>query len=70
MSLYTISPDSAIPAGPGAAGGGVTEARGAGGLPGSGFVQVTAGLPAGMIAVRAADVSFPGSTAGRRSGSG
>ena len=62
--LYTISPDSAIPAGPDAAGGGATEARGAGGLPGSGVAQVTAGLPAGMIAVRAADVSCPGSTAG------
>ncbi len=62
--LYTISPDSAIPAGPDAAGGGATEARGAGRLPGSGFAQVTAGLPAGMIAVRAADVSCPGSTAG------
>jgi hypothetical protein len=30
----------------------------------NGFAQVTAGLPAGMIAVRAADVSCPGSTAG------
>jgi hypothetical protein len=55
--LYTISPDGAIPAGPDAAGGGAKEARG-------GFAQVTAGLPAGMIAVRAADVSCPGSTAG------
>ena len=62
--LYTISPDSAIPAGPHAAGGGAKEARGAGGLPGSGFAQVTAGSPAWMIAVRAADVSCPGSTAG------
>jgi len=62
--LYTISPDGAIPAGPDAAGGGATEARGAGRLPGSGFAQVTAGLPAGMIAVRAADVACPGSTAG------
>jgi len=62
--LYTISPDGAIPAGTDAAGGGAKEARGAGGLPGSGFAQVTAGLPAGMIAVRAADVACPGSTAG------
>ena len=62
--LYTISPDCAIAAGPDAAGGGAKEARGGGGLPGSGFAQVTAGLPAGMIAVRAADVSCPGSTAG------
>jgi len=50
--LYTISPGSAIPAGPHAAAGGAKEA------------QVTAGSPAGMIAVRAADVSCPGSTAG------
>jgi len=50
--LYTISPGSAIPAGPHAAAGGAKEA------------QVTAGSPAGMIAVRAADVSCPGSAAG------
>jgi hypothetical protein len=55
--LYTISPDGAIPAGPDAARGGAKEAWG-------GFAQVTAGFPAGMIAVRAADVSCPGSTAG------
>jgi hypothetical protein len=53
--LYTISPDGAIPAG--------LDAAGGGGLPGSGFAQVTAMLPAGMIAVRPADVACAGSTA-------
>jgi hypothetical protein len=62
--LYTISPGSAIAAGRDAAGGGAREAGGAGGLPGNGLEQVAAGLPAGMIAVRAADVSCPGSAAG------
>jgi hypothetical protein len=62
--LYTISPDGAIPAGPDAAGCGAGEARGAGGRPGSGPARVTAGLPAGMIAVRAADVACPGGAAG------
>jgi hypothetical protein len=63
--LYTISPGSAIPAGPDAAGGRAKEVAGAAGeLPGSGFAQVAAGLPAGMIAVRAADVSCPGGAAG------
>ena len=37
----------------------------AGGRPGSGPAQVAAGLPAGMIAVRAADVACPGGAAGR-----
>jgi hypothetical protein len=49
--LYTISPDGVIPAGPDAAGG----------WSGSGPAQ--AGLPAGMIAVRAADVARPGGAA-------
>ncbi len=63
--LYMISPGSAIPAGPDdvrAGAGEVPDA--AGGRPGSGPAQVTAGLPAGMIAVRAADVARPGGTAG------
>src|SRR5260370_7869674 len=60
-----ISPGSAIPAGPddGRAGAGEVPDAG-GGRPGSGPAQVTAGLPAGMIAVRAADVARPGGTAG------
>ena len=63
--LYTISPDSAIPAGPDAGGGSAKEVPGAaGGLPGGGFAQVAAGLPAGVIAVRAADVACPGGMAG------
>ena len=36
--------------------------RPAGGLPGNGFAQVAVGLPAGVIAVRAADVACPGGT--------
>jgi hypothetical protein len=61
--LYTISPDSAIPADPDAGAGGMKEVPGAAGaLPGSGFEQVAAGLPAGMIAVRAADVACLGGT--------
>jgi Insertion element 4 transposase N-terminal len=51
--LYTISQDGVIPAGPDAAGG----------WSGSGSAQVAAGLPAGMIAVRAADVACPGDAA-------
>lgn len=35
-----------------------------GGLAGSGSAQVAAALPAGLIAVRVADVSWPGRTAG------
>ncbi len=62
--LYTISPDSAIPAGQNSVGGGAREMPGAAAeLPGGGSAQVAAGLPAGMIAVRAADVSWPGSAA-------
>lgn len=61
---YTISPDSAIPADPDAGAGGMKEGPGAAGaLPWSGFAQVAAGLPAGVIAVRAADVACPGGTA-------
>ena len=63
--LYPISPDIAIPAGQDGAGGSAREIPGAvGELPGSGSAQLAAGLPAGMIAVRAADVSWPGSAAG------
>ena len=63
--LYTISPGSAIPAGPDAAGGRAKEMPGAAGeLPESGSEQVAGGLPAGMIAVRAADVGWPGGAAG------
>ena len=63
--LYTILSDSAIPAGPDAAGGGEKKMPGAaGGRPRSGLEQAAAGLPAGMIAVRAADVSCPGGAAG------
>jgi hypothetical protein len=58
--LYTISPDGVIPAGPDAAGGGAGEVPGAA----SGSAQVAAGLPAGTIAVRAADVSCPAGAAG------
>jgi len=62
--LYTISPDSAIPAGQNSAGGSAREVPGAAaGLPGSRSAQAAAGLPAGMIAVRAADVPWPGSAA-------
>src|SRR5260370_20316118 len=60
-----LTPGSAIPEGPDdvrAGAGEVPDA--AGGRPGSGPAQVTAGLPAGMIAVRAADVARPGGTAG------
>ncbi len=61
--LYTIAPDSAIPADPDAGASGMKEGPdAAGALPGSGFGQVAAGLPAGMIAVRAADVACPGGT--------
>ena len=63
--LYMISPGSAIPAGPDDGPAGVGEVPdAAAGRPGSGPAQVAAGLPAGMIAVRAADVSCPGGTAG------
>src|SRR5260370_3872658 len=60
-----LTPGSAIPEGPDdvrAGAGEVPDA--AGGRPGSGPAQVTAGLPAGMIAVRSADVARPGGTAG------
>jgi hypothetical protein len=62
--LYTIWPDSAIPAGPDAADGSVEEVAGAAAGPaGSGLAQAVAGFPAGMIAVRAADVVCPGGAA-------
>ena len=62
--LYTISPDIAIPAGQNSAGGSAREMPGAAAeLPGGRSAQVAAGLPAGMIAVRAADVSWPGGAA-------
>ena len=63
--LCTISPDGVIPAGQDGTRGGAGEAPdAAGGRPGSGSPQVAAGLPAGMIAVRAADVACPGGAAG------
>ena len=63
--LYTISPDGAIPAGQDAVRWAAREIPGAaGGRPGTGSAQAAAGLPAGMIAVRAADVYCPGGTTG------
>jgi hypothetical protein len=63
--LYTISPDGVIPAGQDGISGGAGEVPdAAGGRPGSGPAHVAAGLPAGMIAVRAADVACPGGMAG------
>jgi Insertion element 4 transposase N-terminal len=62
--LYTISPDGVIPAGQEGARGGAGEVPDTAGRPGSGPARVAAGLPAGMIAVRAADVACPGSAAG------
>ena len=63
--LYTISPDGVVPAGQEGARGGAGEVPdAAGGRRGSGPAHVAAGLPAGMIAVRAADVAGPCGAAG------
>ncbi len=63
--LYTISPDGVIPAGQDAARWAARESPGAAaGWTETGSAQVAAGLPAGMIAVRAADVRCLGGAAG------
>ncbi len=62
--LYTISPDGVIPAGQDGVSGAGEVRDAVGGRPGNGPAQAAAGLPAGMIAVRAADVPWPGSAAG------